>query len=326
MSKIKYGQIGVGHAHASKLSEYRKSPDFEVVGIVEPNPLLRQRAQELQTYKDLRWMTREELFNVPDLKAVGVETEVKDLLDNAEACVNAGFHVHIDKPAGESLPQFKRILDQAARKHLAVQMGYMYRYSPAVVMLREFLAKGYLGEPFEVHTVMSKVVDPASRRRLAAYPGGIMFELGCHILDLTQQVLGPPEQVTGFRQHASALDDPLVDNMLAVLAYPRAIATVKSSAMEVEGFARRHFVVCGTEGTFHIQPLDAPSVRVALSKPRAKFAKGYQEIQFGDYPRYRGDVADLARIIRGEKGADFSYEHDYQVQRSVLLASGLPTE
>ena len=45
MSKIKYGQIGVGHAHASKLSEYRKSPDFEVVGIVEPNPLLKQRAE-----------------------------------------------------------------------------------------------------------------------------------------------------------------------------------------------------------------------------------------------------------------------------------------
>ena len=68
-------------------------------------------------------MTREELFNVPGLQAVGVETEVKDLLNTAEACVNAGFHIHLDKPAGESLPQFKRILDQAARKHLARANG-----------------------------------------------------------------------------------------------------------------------------------------------------------------------------------------------------------
>ncbi|MCA9082308.1 MAG: gfo/Idh/MocA family oxidoreductase, partial [Planctomycetaceae bacterium] len=28
--RIKVGQIGVGHAHASKLSVYRSSPDYEV--------------------------------------------------------------------------------------------------------------------------------------------------------------------------------------------------------------------------------------------------------------------------------------------------------
>ena len=36
--RIKIGQIGVGHAHATKLSVYRHSPDYEVVGIVEPDP------------------------------------------------------------------------------------------------------------------------------------------------------------------------------------------------------------------------------------------------------------------------------------------------
>ena len=42
--RIKVGQIGVGHAHASKLSVYRRSDDFEVVGIVEPDACLRERA------------------------------------------------------------------------------------------------------------------------------------------------------------------------------------------------------------------------------------------------------------------------------------------
>ncbi|MEX2285790.1 MAG: Gfo/Idh/MocA family oxidoreductase [Planctomycetaceae bacterium] len=326
MSKIKYGQIGVGHAHASKIAAYRDSADFEVVGVVEPDPILRKQAETQVAYRGLTWMTQEQLLNVPGLQAVGVETRVKDLLDTAETCVNAGMHVHVDKPAGESLPQFKRILDAAARKHLLVQMGYMYRYSPAVVMMREFLKKGWLGEPFEVHTVMSKVVAPSSRKQLAAFPGGIMFELGCHIIDLVHGVLGTPEKVIGFSQHASDQEDRLADNMLAVFTYPKALASVKSSAMEVEGFARRHFVVCGTEGTFHIQPLDAPSVRFALSKPREKYPQGHQEITFGDYRRYAGDAADMVRIIRGEKPADFTYEHDYEVQKSVLLASGLPVD
>ena len=69
----------------------------------------------------------------------------------------------IDKPAGESLPQFRRILDAATKKKLLVQMGYMYRYNPGVVLLRDFLKKGWLGEVFEVHAVMSKVVGPAER-------------------------------------------------------------------------------------------------------------------------------------------------------------------
>ena len=107
-------------------------------------------------------MTQEQLLNSPGLQAVLVETRVRDLLPTAETCVAAGKHVHLDKPAGESLPQFERILNAAKNQQLLVQMGYMYRYNPAIVLMREFLDRGWLGEVFEVHTVMSKVVDAAS--------------------------------------------------------------------------------------------------------------------------------------------------------------------
>ena len=324
MDRIRYGQIGVGHAHASKIQVYRNSTDYEVVGVVEPDPELRKRFANHAAYRDLKWMTQEELLNTPDLQIVGVETRVRDLLPTAETCIAAGKHIHLDKPAGESLPRFRKILDEAAKKHLAVQMGYMYRFNPAVLLMRDFLKKGWLGEPFEVHTVMSKVVPPASRKGLAEYAGGMMFELGCHILDLAIGVLGKPDSVHGVNQHAAKIDDTLADNMLATLVYPRAIATVKSSAMEVEGFARRHFVVCGTEGTLHIEPLDRPNVRVAFSTDRGKYRKGYQTIEFGSYSRYTGDAADLARIIRGEKDAEFSYEHDLVVQETLLKACGMP--
>ncbi len=323
---IRIGQIGVGHAHASKLSVYRASPDYEVVGIVEPDPQLRERAQSQAVYRDLPWMTREQLLNVPGLQAVLVEAQVRDLLNTAETCIAAGKHVHLDKPAGESLPQYRRILQAAEKQNLLVQMGYMYRYNPAVVLLRTFLAEGWLGEVFEVHAVMSKVVDPASRRQLAEYPGGIMFELGCHVLDLVIGVLGQPQRVTAFAQRPTTHNDGLLDNMLAVLSYPRATATVKSSALEVEGFARRHLVVCGTEGTFHIQPLDNPSAQIALSQAREPYRKGTQEATFPRYVRYVDDAADMARIIRGEKESDFSYAHDLIVQKTLLSACNLPAE
>jgi len=322
--KIKMGQIGVGHAHAKgKMAAFRKSPDFEVVGVVESDEQRRQDAMKDEVYQGLRWMTQEELLNTPGLQAVAVETEVEHLLDAAETCVQAGLNVHLDKPAGRSLAQFRRILELADRQRLTLQMGYMYRYNPAVLLLKDLLRKGWLGEVFELHAVMSKVVNPKKRRRWAEHPGGVMFELGCHLVDLMVGVLGRPSEVTPFNQHVAKIDDGLVDNMLAVCTYPRALASLKSSAMEVEGFDRRHFVVCGSEGTLHIQPLDAPNVRLALSKPRGSYRAEYQEIPFGPYDRYVADIADLAQIIRGEKASDYNSEHDLAVQETLLQACEL---
>ena len=151
-----------------------------------------------------------------------------------------------------------------------------------------------------------------------------MFELGGHIIDQVVGVLGAPIRVHALPRATGLHGDGLIDNMLAVFEYPKATATVKSSAVEVDGGSRRHFVVCGTSGTFHIQPLDSPAVRLTLDRPRGEYKKGTQEIKLPKFTRYVGDAADMARIIRGEKACDFSYEHDLAVQRALLLASDMP--
>lgn len=323
MTRIKYGQIGVGHAHANKIKVYRESDEYDVIGVVEEDPNLRKQAQESPLYRDLPFITAEQLLNEPGLQVVGVETRVRDSLATALMCIEAGMHIHLDKPAGDSLPAFRRILDHAAKKHLVVQMGYMYRYNPAITLLRELLSKGWLGDVFEIHTVMSKLGGEAMRKEFAEFAGGTMFELGCHIIDLVHGVLGEPDHIHPFPRHSAAYADGLQDNMLAVFEYPKATATVRTSLNEVEGFSRRHFVVCGTKGTMHIQPLDDPRAKLALNQARGRFEKGYQDVSFPRYTRYVDDAADLAKIVRLEKDPDFRYEHDHSVQRSVLLASGM---
>ena len=86
--------------------------------------------------------------------------------------------------------------------------------------------------------------------------------------------------------------------------------------------ARRHLVLCGTAGTFHLQPLDDPAARVAFAARQGPYQKGYQEIAYPKYERYVDDAADLARIIRHEKEPDFSYAHDLAVQTALLTACG----
>jgi len=327
MERIKIGLIGTGHSHAAgKLQVLRASPEFEVVGVAEPDTQRARVAQSSAAYRDVPFVTEEQLLGTPGLKAVVVEIDVPDLMAAAGRVIAADKHLHLEKPGGASLPRFRALLDDAARKHLIVQMGYMYRYNPGIVLLREVLQAGYLGEIFEVHAVMSKVVNPTSRRECADFAGGMMFELGCHLIDLVIGLLGRPARVTPFLQHVAPIDDHLADNTLAVLEYPKALATVKSSGVEVEGGARRHLVVCGSEGTCQVQPLDEPAVRLTLAKAHDKFRKGTQDIPLGDYPRYVGDMADLAQLIRGQKEPSYTYDHDLAVLETVLTASRMPLD
>ncbi len=39
----------------------------------------------------------------------------------------------MDKPASGTLDEYKKLLDDAKSKEFVVQLGYMYRYNPAVL-------------------------------------------------------------------------------------------------------------------------------------------------------------------------------------------------
>ncbi len=324
--KIKIGQIGTGHAHAPGKAETIKkfSDQYEFVGIVEPDPELRQQAQQNDAYKDVPWLSEEELLNTPGLKAVAVETTVRDLVPTAQHCIDAGLHVHLDKPAGESLDAFRTLLNSATKKNLVIQMGYMYRYHPAFQLCQRAVKEGWLGEVFELHAVLSKEVNDQKRKEIGEYAGGSMFELGCHLIDLVVLILGAPQKVTAYTRKTRAPEDTLADNQLAVFEYPKATATVRSTLIEPYGFLRRQFVICGTGGVIDIRPLEPPKIKMALTEPHGGYSKRYQDVELPEVTgRYDADFTDLAKIICGEKTPDFSPEHDLATHKAILEASGV---
>lgn len=324
--KIRIAQIGVAHAHAAgKMDAMRHSAEFEVIGIAEPDRQRRAAAEKNPAYAGLSWLTEEQLLNAPGLQVVAVETEVKDLVPTAARCVAAGKHIHLDKPGGESLPAFKRLLDEAERRQLTIQMGYMLRYNPAFQLCFQLLRDGWLGNVFSIDAAMNKAIGAAERKKLLPYRGGGMFELGGHVIDAVVNILGRPAKVTAHRSAVAPLGDGLADNQLAVLEYAKATAAVRVALVEIEGGARRQFVVCGTKGTLDIRPLEPPQARLALDAARGPYKKGYQEVGFPrGGGRYDGEFADLAKAIRGEKLLGFSKAHDLAVQETLLLASGMP--
>ncbi|MDX9971699.1 MAG: Gfo/Idh/MocA family oxidoreductase [FCB group bacterium] len=322
--KLRCGLLGLGHGHAIDiLKVLQESPDFELVGVCEPDPDMRAFYADNPALKSVRWLERDELLGDDTIRMVAVESRVPRLLGLGREVIDAGKHLHLDKPAGTSLPEFKALLDEAQRRNLLVQMGYMFRYNPGFDLIRKAVTEGWLGDVYAINASMCTDLDPPKRQWASHHPGGMMLELGCHLIDMTVLLLGTPKKVTSYLQHVSKThNDTLADNTLAVLEYDNALVSIASAAMEPQAFPKRHFKIAGTQGCILLQPLEPPSVHLSLRKPAGEFKAGDQRVVLEDLSRHVRDFAELAACIRGEKEFPYSPQHDYDVQQTVLQASG----
>ncbi len=321
---LRVGQIGTKHAHASgQMSTWRSFGDeFDVVGVVEPDESQRERVRGQKPYAGVPFLSEEELLGTNGLQIVAVETEVSSLVPTAQRCAQAGLHVFLDKPPGESLDSFQQLLRDMQQRQLQLQMGYMLRYNPAFEFMFRAIEQGWLGTIFSIHAEMSKSVGDAQRQSLAQYRGGSMFELGCHVVDPIVKIMGPPQRVTPHILHTRNEDGGLADNMLAVLDYASANVVIRSAVNEVGGFQRRQFVVMGQEGTLEIRPLESNHIVLELAGPKGDYAAGRHEIQLPSRGRYDGLWLALAAAVRGEKDLEWDATHNLATHRVLLEACG----
>ena len=314
--KIKIGQIGLGHPHAhGKLDAIRKlSSTYELVGVVEPNHSLRK------SIRDVKFIPEEELLGLKDLQAVAVETAVEDLAKTATRVIEAGCHLHLDKPAGPNLSDFQKLHQSAASRKLTIQMGYMLRYNPAFQFLFKAVHEGWFGEIMEIDAMMGKKASPDLRKELAIYKGGGFFELACHILDAAMYVLGSkPDKAQGFNLRTQkSSGDSFADNQLVVLKYPRATATLRCNHNDPFGFPRRRFNIAGTQGGMEIKQLESGHFTLYLDRSRGNYQRGTHSVQLEGGRSYVPEFEDLAKIIRGEKKLSWTPQHDLAVQETLL--------
>jgi predicted dehydrogenase len=312
-STLRIGQIGTEHAHAAgKMTAMRSLTElWEVVGVTGP-----------KGYEGVKSMSVEELLSVPDLKVVAVETSIEASCEMARRCIEAGKHVHLDKPGALKHDEFKAMRLEAEKRGLTVQMGYMLRYNPAFELLFQAVREGWLGEITEIDAAMGKLADPATRKKIGKLEGGGLFELGCHVIDAVMTILGKPASVNAFSTPVGT--DGVQDNQMAVLKYAKATAVIRCNHTDPFGGPRRRFNVTGTEGTFEIVPLESGKVNLSITKAHGTYKKGTQSFQL-DVPkdRYAAEFADLAKVVRGEKKLAWDAAHDIAVHETVLRAAGV---
>ena len=328
MKPVKIAQIGIGHNHAdATMATLRKFPQFfEVVGVAEDDPAWLSRRRALPCYEGLPFSSEAELLATPGLEAVCIEKDVPDGLTTALRCARLGLHVHMDKPGGEDYAGFRELVETQRRAGKAFQMAYMYRYNPAIRRCLDMARSGELGDIFEIDCQMSTTHSADYRRWLANFKGGDMYIFGSHLIDLVVWMMGEPDKVVPLNMNSFPEEARCIDNGLAVLQYPRATCTVRTTSLEANGYHRRQLVVCGTRGTVEIKPMENPTKmsvawRASSGGPGAPDAREWIDVpDFGG--RYDAQLADFARIVRGETENPFGYDHELAVERTLLRACG----
>lgn len=318
--KIRVAVLGTGHAHAlSKIRTLRGLPEYEFAGICRPDA---DEPNQAPVFQGVRWLSLEELLQNSSIELVDVESPVQHNLQYAQKCVSAGKFVHLDKAPGEDLPGLRALLAEAGRRKRVVQMGYQWRYHPAMQAAIEAARKGWLGQVYAMRATIDKPIPPDERRQLAAFRGGMLFELGCHLIDRAVALFGKPRKVTGFLRHDSPLQDGLADNTLAILEYDHAMAEIYVAAFQPHGDHYRCLEILGSNGKAMVQPFSPLRLMVDLKQAAGPYKAGQQilEPSAPPGPPFAPDFAEMARIIRDRAQPSYSPEHDLITQQALLEA------
>jgi predicted dehydrogenase len=329
---IRLAMLGMGHTHADGIvRRVAENPtEFTLAGFwdADAKVVADRRKQWEPKIPGFRIFDKPEQLLQEKLDGVVVEGRVHDNLKLARLALESGRPVLLEKPAGDNFDEFRKLIDLAQRKHLRVQMIYLFRYMSAVQELLKRVRQGELGRIYEFRARLPKPLGDYQRfiEELKPYRGGMFFEMAGHVIDLLVAVLGKPKSVQPFLgHHHTEPPKDYVDNGVAVFGHEHAWGIIEVPALEVAPHSRR-IEVYGTEGAVVIPHLGSGHLANKDIQPIEVYRKGKADWQRLDLPAATLQIADLrefAASIAGKKDPDFSFEHDVAVQEALLRASGM---
>ncbi len=196
--------------------------------------------------------------------------------------------------------------------------------------MRELLYKvraGELGEIISVEAQMNCNHTADVRSWLNELPAGMMFFLGCHLVDLVMQIQGEPMNIIPFNRRTGMDGVDAPDFGMAVLDYGNAVSFIKTTDVEIGGFQRRQLVVTGTKGTIEIKLIEQVSepklyTESTLYTDEAWGNKG-EHCATEPFDRYYTMMASFAAMVRGEYANPYTPDYELSLYKNVLRCCGI---
>ncbi|MEC0099565.1 Gfo/Idh/MocA family oxidoreductase, partial [Bacillus anthracis] len=196
MTKAKLCFIGAGFHASTNIYPSVIEAGAEIKAIstrsMERSKAALQRCGSSGTpYDDYKKMLRQEKCD-----GVVVVAQPEDHPALVLDCIRAGKNVYVDKPLGMNEREPKEISDAAREAGVKVMVGFMKRYAPCYIKLKELIEEGNLGNvrSFQARFAVDSTPfckDEEQFIKLAAI----------HIVDLVRHLFGEVVHVTGFRNN-----------------------------------------------------------------------------------------------------------------------------
>ncbi len=164
--------------------------DVELVGIVARSESTRAAVESdfpgMPTYSSLG-----ELL-AAGVDVVTITTPPHTRHDLVMEAINSGVHVVADKPFGPTAVAAGQLAEAANKAGVILNVFHNRRRDADILTLAKVLASGEMGELWRVHSIMDQ--DDANSLEVGA-TGGLLRDLGTHLVDQMLWLLGPATHV-----------------------------------------------------------------------------------------------------------------------------------
>jgi len=192
--------IGVGVGW-NLIQGYQTSPQADLVAICDLNPaVLKLRGDEFKIAESARFTDYHEVLQRDDVDAVSIA--LPNFLHEPVAleAFAHGKHVLCEKPLATDPASAQRILDAADAAGRTLMVCYNHRYRPEIVWLKEQIMHGDFGEIYAAKAGWMREgwipTHGAWFTQKERSGGGVLIDLGVHVLDLALWLLGYPKPVS----------------------------------------------------------------------------------------------------------------------------------
>lgn len=334
MSKIKIAQIGVNrHSHAAPIFDTLKkcSDLFEIAGYAIVEDERETCAERINKhFAEYPELTLETILSDPTIVAVTVETDEIHLTKYAQMAAEHGKHIHMEKPGSQDQETFEKLIETVRTRGLVFHTGYMYRYNPLIREVQEQIGRGEFGDLISIEAHMNCHHSADTREWLNTFEGGMMFFLGCHLVDLVLLLQGTSTRVIPLNKRTGMDGVNSEDFGMAVLEYPRGYSFIKTSAAEWGGYQRRQLVITGTKKSVELKPLElaSPTGQYDLITGRTVYGEEDTWKTVGridksiPFDRYEQMLRAFGAMVRGEIKNPYSYDYELTVFRTLMACCG----
>lgn len=283
-SSLKTGLMGYGFAgttfHAPVIDNCGRA---SVAAIATGQP-----AKALADYPDAAVVPDlDALLALPDIECVVIATPNDTHFDLAKRVLEAGKHVVVDKPVTLSAADARTLADLARQKKLVFAPFHNRRWDGDFLTVRDLVASGELGRitHFESHFDRFRPLVKPRWREEAARGGGLLFDLGPHLIDQALVLFGVPSTIMAtvgiHRDEGTA-----PDYVHLQLGYPDKEVVLHATALAA--IAPPRFSIHGTRGSY---------VKFGLDTQEDQLKAGLRpgDVEFGG-----GNEPGLLRELDGE--------------------------